>query len=524
MEVNPGTQKRDRPRPAGLRRSAGPARRSGTPPEASPPQRRRRRRRTSALRAQAILTFAGVRAAPAVAAGAVSISYFGLSRAILIAACILLFATVLEHRRYPLHLMPLGGALARALVPLAGVTLAWALSAAFLAFPLDRLVAPLLAAWTVLAIVLVVIHSLARGLRVRVAVIGSPTLASSLAGELEVFDLRSWQVVGWIDCTTSGPPDEDAGIARLGLAEDMAAIVDAHAVDLIVFGVRESERESGQLGDVSSIGVLERVVETCVGLDVRVIGANQFFEEVFGHVPLAAINAAWFQYIMHPRFRAASPVRKRILDLVIAVGVGVFAAPVLGICALVIKATDRGPILYRQRRVGEGGREFEMLKLRTMREDAEAAGAQWAAAVNDPRVTPVGNLLRRSHLDELPQLWNVLRGQMSIVGPRPERPEFVRALETELPLNDRRLLIKPGVTGWAQVSCGYSGTDVGTVWKLAHDLFYLKHRSVLFDLLIVVETVATPVRDARRTGRMPADAFVRRAQAVARVEAQARNL
>ena len=111
-----------------------------------------------------------------------------------------------------------------------------------------------------------------------------------------------------------------------------------------------------------------------------------------------------------------------------------------------------------------------------------------------------------------------------IVGPRPERPEFVRALESELPFYDRRVLVKPGVTGWAQVSCGYAGTDSGTVWKLAHDLFYLKHRSVLFDLLIVVETLATPLRDARRAGRLPADAFVRRAQAVARVEAQARNL
>jgi len=524
MAVKPESRATHPPAGADAPADAERTRHNGSRPKASPAQRRRRRERTSALRAQAILTFAGVRAAPAAAAGAVSISYFGISRAILIGACVLLCASVLERRRYPFHLMPLAGAVARGLAPLAGVALAWTLSAVFLSFPLDRLLTPLLAAWTVLAIVLVVIHRLERGLGVRVAVIGSPTLAASLASELEVFELRSWQVVGWIDFTSDGILEVGGGPPRLGFAEDMATLVDAHAIDLIVFGVRESERESGQVGAVSSIGVLERVVETCVGLEVRVIGANQFFEEAFGHVPLAAINAAWFQYIMHPRFRAASPFRKRVLDLGMAFGVGIFAAPILALCVAAIKLADGGSILYRQRRVGERGREFEILKLRTMREDAEVGGVQWAAAVNDPRVTPIGGFLRRTHLDELPQLWNVLRGQMSIVGPRPERPEFVRALESELPFYDRRVLIKPGVTGWAQVSCGYAGTDSGTVWKLAHDLFYLKHRSVLFDLLIVVETLATPLRDARRAGRLPADAFVRRAQAVARVEAQARNL
>jgi exopolysaccharide biosynthesis polyprenyl glycosylphosphotransferase len=493
--------------------------------KASPAQRRRRRERTSALRAQAILTFAAVRVAPALAVAGVAASRIGAGPAALLGVCVLACATALERRHYPLHLMPLGGALARALAPLAGVSLAWALSLTLDPLPLAELITPILAGWLVLAIVLVVIARLERGLGVRVAVIGSPALAASLASELEVFALRSWQIVGWIDFTADGQPHEGAGAPRLGYAEAMEAIVDVHAIDLIVFGVRESERD-GDAGaaDVSSIGVLERVVETCVGLEVRVIGANQFFEQAFGHVPLAAINAAWFQHIMHPRFHAASPLGKRILDLVITFGVGIFAVPVLGLCAIAIKATDGGSILYRQRRVGEGGESFEILKLRTMREDAEAGGAQWAAALNDPRTTRVGNFLRRTHVDELPQLWNVLRGQMSIVGPRPERPEFVRALESELPFYDRRVLVKPGVTGWAQVSCGYAGTEVGTVWKLAHDLFYLKHRSVLFDLLIVVETLATSVRDARRAGRLPAESFVRRAQAVARVEAQARNL
>ena len=181
MPVKPRTSTPARSDGAEDRRDASGIRRNGTPPQAGPAERSNRHRRTSALRAQSMLTFAGVRAAPAVAAAAVSNSYFGLSRAVLIGLCTFLCATVLEHRRYPFHLMPLGGALARGLAPLAGIGLAWALSVAFLAFPLDRLVTPLLAAWTVLAIVLFVINRLERGLGVRVAVIGSPTLASSLA-------------------------------------------------------------------------------------------------------------------------------------------------------------------------------------------------------------------------------------------------------------------------------------------------------------------------------------------------------
>ena len=475
--------------------------------------RRRRGDRTSALRAQRILSIAGIRAAPAIAAGVVAADYYGDGPATLIAFCVLLCATVLERRRYPLHLMPLGGALARALAPLAGIALSWALSLAFLPFPIPNLFPPLLAAWTVLAILLVIINRLERGLGVRVAVIGSPSLARSLDAELQTFAIRRWKVVGWIDFTDDGLTGDPTGPPLLGFADQMAAIIDRYGVDLIVFGVRESEREAGSWLGVDSIGVLERVVETCVGLDVRVIGANQFFEEAFGHVPMAAINAAWFQYIMHPRFHAASPLGKRVLDLAVASTVAVFAAPILVIAALAIKLTDGGSILYRQGRVGEGGRPFEILKLRSMGENAEAeTGAQWSSQ-DDPRVTRVGRILRRTHVDELPQLWNVLRGEMSIVGPRPERPEFVRGLERDLPFYDRRLLVKPGVTGWAQVSIGYAGTDTGSVWKLAHDLFYLKHRSALFDLLIIVETLATPVRDVRRAGRIPAAAFVASSQA-----------
>jgi lipopolysaccharide/colanic/teichoic acid biosynthesis glycosyltransferase len=147
-------------------------------------------------------------------------------------------------------------------------------------------------------------------------------------------------------------------------------------------------------------------------------------------------------------------------------------------------------LLFKQVRLGESGKTFEILKFRTMVDGAEEPGtAVWAAEM-DPRITRVGHFLRKTRMDELPQLWNVLRGDMSVVGPRPERPEFVDVLEAEVPFWTRRHLVKPGITGWAQVRRGYTSDLEGTAEKLSYDLFYLKHRSVALDLAIVVKTLA----------------------------------
>jgi lipopolysaccharide/colanic/teichoic acid biosynthesis glycosyltransferase len=183
------------------------------------------------------------------------------------------------------------------------------------------------------------------------------------------------------------------------------------------------------------------------------------------------------------------------------------ALPVIAVAALATKLTDGGPVLYRQRRVGERGKEFEIVKLRTMVENAEASGPQWSER-DDDRVSPLGRFLRRTHLDELPQLWNVLRGDMTLVGPRPERPEICGELESRFPHYTRRHLVKPGITGWAQLRCGYAGSDVGTAWKLCHDLFYIKRRSILADWLIILETAFQAGRDAHRALRAPRQRFI----------------
>ncbi len=179
---------------------------------------------------------------------------------------------------------------------------------------------------------------------------------------------------------------------------------------------------------------------------------------------------------------------KRVLDVVLSLGLLAFLAPLLALTAAAVKLDSRGPVLYRQRRVGLGGQEFEVFKFRSMIADAEADGPQYAA-IRDRRITRVGAVIRKFRIDEIPQTINVLRGEMSFVGPRPERPEFVRELEREIPLYHCRHLVKPGITGWAQVKYEYAASVEGARAKLRYDLYYIRHFSPVLDLMIVLMTI-----------------------------------
>jgi lipopolysaccharide/colanic/teichoic acid biosynthesis glycosyltransferase len=190
------------------------------------------------------------------------------------------------------------------------------------------------------------------------------------------------------------------------------------------------------------------------------------------------------------RTRDASRAAKRAVDVAGSiVGVAVLAVATPLIAALVMLDSGR-PVFYRQRRLGMGGRTFDMIKFRTMVRGAESEGPLWASR-DDPRVTRVGRWLRRLRLDELPQVLSVLRGEMSIVGPRPERPEFAEQLEREIPFYRTRLMARPGLTGWAQVNTPYGDSIEGAALKLEYDLYYIKHRSIFFDAWIVLRTVGT---------------------------------
>jgi exopolysaccharide biosynthesis polyprenyl glycosylphosphotransferase len=232
---------------------------------------------------------------------------------------------------------------------------------------------------------------------------------------------------------------------------------------------------------------LERLLDIADGR-FRVASLTSFYEYVLGCVPVRLMTPMWFMSLLHVCQRGYSRCAKRTFDVVVAGLALAIAAPLLPLIALAVRRTP-GPVIYRQTRVGEGGRRFTIYKIRTMVDRAERPGEPVWARATDPRTTPVGAFLRRTHLDELPQLFNVLRGDMSIVGPRPERPELIAMLEQNIPFWSRRLLIKPGITGWAQVHCGYASDQAGANQKLAYDFWYLRHRTLAVDIAVCLRTL-----------------------------------
>jgi len=223
------------------------------------------------------------------------------------------------------------------------------------------------------------------------------------------------------------------------------------------------------------------------GTGIAVIDLAAFYEQILQKVPLGDLEETWFLENIEGAGRYYDSL-KRATEFVIALIMGVVLLPFELIIALVIELTSPGPIIYSQERTGKNADSFMLYKFRTMRTDAEKHGAQWSSGSNDARVTPFGKFLRASHLDELPQLWNILRGDISFIGPRPERPEFVAKLKQEVPYYEIRLLIKPGLTGWAQIN-HRADRDLGDVReKLQYDIYYLKNRSPILDTAIMLKT------------------------------------
>lgn len=271
------------------------------------------------------------------------------------------------------------------------------------------------------------------------------------------------------------PEETLAGVPLKGRLKDLRRVVLHERPDLVVLAIdRKRPEVFKDLLDVAGAGF-------------QIVGLPEFYEHAFGRVPVRHVTAAWFMSVLHLYQRPYTRFAKRSFDVVVAAVGLVAVAPTLLFLALCVRGTGRS-VLFRQTRLGEGGRHFTMLKFRTMCEGAEEPGTPLWAEERDPRVTGVGRLMRRTRLDELPQLWNVLRGDMSIVGPRPERPEFLILLESEVPYWSRRHMLKPGITGWAQVRNGYAADCAGTEEKLSYDLWYLRHRSLLVDLVICMKT------------------------------------
>jgi sugar transferase (PEP-CTERM system associated) len=311
----------------------------------------------------------------------------------------------------------------------------------------------------------------------RVLIVGTGATARMLARQIRSQHDFGYRVIGFID----DAPAHGQGVldpATIGSAEDIPHIVDQYDVDRIVVGL--SDRRG-------HLPVSELLQAKLSGVHVEDVTTT--YERLTGKILIDDLKPSWL--IFSDGFVISRWTRfwKRLIDLALASTGFALAAPLTLLTALAIYLDSDGPILYRQERVGESGRPFTLFKFRSMRMDAEKAGTPMWAQKNDERVTRVGWFIRKSRLDELPQLWNVLRGDMSFVGPRPERPFFVEQLAEEIPFYQQRHAVKPGVTGWAQIKYRYGSSVEDAMEKLRYDLYYIKHLSIAFDLSIVFDTV-----------------------------------
>ena len=315
----------------------------------------------------------------------------------------------------------------------------------------------------------------ASAFRRRVLVLGAGLRADRLR-KLSERPESGFVIVGYVAMTESQP--EVAEAINRNAIHNLTRYVENLGVSEVVLALEE-RRNALPLPD------LLRIKTT----GVHVNDFSSFIERETGRVDLDTVNPSWL--IFSDGFssgRAISSVAKRLFDITVSLLLLSLTAPVIALFAVLVKLDSNGPALFRQNRVGLYGQDFAVIKLRSMRTDAEANGAQWAV-LDDPRVTRLGRFIRKVRIDELPQIWSVLKGEMSFVGPRPERPEFVADLEQQLPFYAERHMVKPGITGWAQINYPYGASIEDSRHKLEYDLYYAKNYTPFLDLLILLQTL-----------------------------------
>lgn len=310
----------------------------------------------------------------------------------------------------------------------------------------------------------------------RALVLGTGTRADMIRKAVADGELGGLDIVGFVQLDGE-PGTSDKGNVILGNRALVDLVSDAD-VDQIVVAV-DDRRKALPVRDILD----------CKMSGIGVVDLLTFFERETGKVLLPILNPSWLFLSDGFRLNALRRLSKRVFDLAWVSLILPIALPLILLVALAVfmESGGRGPIFYRQTRVGENGRLFQIAKFRSMRVDAESDGPRWASA-NDSRVTAVGSFIRRTRLDELPQLYNILKGEMSFVGPRPERPEFTRQLRNSIPYYAERHRVKPGLTGWAQIRYPYGASEDDAVKKLEYDLYYVKNYSIFLDLLIMFQT------------------------------------
>ena len=311
----------------------------------------------------------------------------------------------------------------------------------------------------------------------RVLFVGTGEAARKVARQMLDQHDFAYRVIGFIDDDASRIGERIVNPGIVGTPSDIQRLVAQHHVDRIVVGL--SDRRG-------KLPVEELLRAKMTG--IRVEDATTMYERITGKILIDDLRPSWLIFSDGFRVSRVNRLMKRTIDLALSIVMIVLALPLMLLTAAVIWLDDGGPVLYRQERVGENNRTFVLSKFRSMRKDAENGTPVWAKD-GDDRITRIGRVIRKTRLDELPQLWNVIHGDMSFVGPRPERPYFVEELSRAIPFYQQRHVVKPGLTGWAQVKYRYGSSLDDAMEKLRYDLYYIKHLSIFFDLTIVFDTV-----------------------------------
>jgi sugar transferase (PEP-CTERM system associated) len=315
-----------------------------------------------------------------------------------------------------------------------------------------------------------------RRLEERVLIVGTGSAARTVARQILIQRDFGYRLVGFVDDDPTGAVGASR-TAVLGTPSDIPRIVDTYQVNRIVVGLRDRR---------GRLPIQELMHAKLSG--VRVEDATATYERITGKILVDNLRPSWLIFSDGFHVSRLTRATKRLMDLAVALFGALVGTPLILLTGVAVWLESGRPVLYRQERVGENGRTFTLYKFRSMRTDAETGTPVWARD-GDDRVTAVGRVIRTTRLDELPQLWNVLRGDMSFVGPRPERPFFVEQLSAQIPLYHQRHAVKPGLTGWAQVKYRYGASVEDAMEKLRYDLYYIKNLSLGFDLTIMFDTV-----------------------------------
>jgi sugar transferase (PEP-CTERM system associated) len=314
----------------------------------------------------------------------------------------------------------------------------------------------------------------------KILIVGSGQVALDTARGVLARRDAGYRIVGFATSSPEQVTNELPDMKVLGTADDLAKIVKEHDINRLVIAIR----------DRRGMFPTDALLEMSLAGNVSIEECTSFYERVTGQVHLDMLRPSWLIFAGRGREnRLKSVIREAIHRLLGLIGL-ILSAPIAIVTAILIKLESRGPIFYKQQRVGKNGRLFDVIKFRSMRTDAEKDGPVWALA-NDDRVTFVGKIIRKIRVDEIPQFWNIIKGEMMFVGPRPERPHFIEQLAEEIQFYEHRHLTAPGLTGWAQIKYPYGASVEDARQKLQYDLYYTKNQSLALDFVIVFETVKT---------------------------------